>query len=150
MKRFSGLEIDELIDGQRHTLVLAGELDIASAVTLHGAIARARASGAAISAITLDLSGLIFIDSTGLAEIILTGQLCDRDGHDFALIPGPRAVQRLFELTGLIDALPFLNAAPKPGLDGAALAADGSSAPAVSGDGATPAEIVSKQELEGT
>lgn len=108
MKRFSGLEIDELIDGQRWTLVLGGELDIASAVTLHGAVARVRANGAAASAITLDLSGLIFIDSTGLAEIILTGQLCERDGYEFALIPGPRAVQRLFELTGLIEALPFI------------------------------------------
>ena len=44
MKRFSGLEIDELVDGQRCTLVLGGELDIASAVTLHGAVARVRAT----------------------------------------------------------------------------------------------------------
>ena len=40
--------------------------------------------------------------------VILAGQLCERDGHDFALVPGPRAVQRMFELTGLIDVLPFL------------------------------------------
>ncbi len=122
MKRFSGLEIDELIDGRRYTLILAGELDIASAVALHGAVARVRATGAATSAITLDLSGLIFIDSTGLAEIILTGQLCEKDGYEFALIPGPRAVQRLFELTGLIDALPFIE----------------------------PTQVVSKQEMRGT
>ncbi len=133
MKRFSGLEIDELIDGQRYTLVLGGELDIASAVTLHGAIGRVRATGAATSAIILDLSRLIFIDSTGLAEIILTGQLCEKDGYEFALIPGPRAVQRLFELTGLIDALPFVDARPAASLDGA-----------------MQPEIVSKQELEGT
>jgi len=148
-KRFSGLEVDELVDGQRYTLVLAGELDIASAVTLHGAVARARANGAAISALTLDLSGLIFIDSTGLAEIILTGQLCDRDGYAFALVPGPRAVQRLFELTGLIGALPFTETAAEASLDGAAPPAIGS-APVASLDGATPAAIVSKQELEGT
>jgi anti-anti-sigma factor len=148
-KRFSGLEVDELVDGQRYTLVLAGELDIASAVTLHGAVARARATGAAISALTLDLSGLIFIDSTGLAEIILTGQLCDRDGYEFALVPGPRAVQRLFELTGLIDALPFIEAAPEASLDGAAPPAIESS-PVASLDGAMPAPIVSKQKLEGT
>jgi anti-anti-sigma factor len=160
-KRFSGLEVDELVDGQRYTLVLAGELDIASAVTLHGAVARARANGAAISALTLDLSGLIFIDSTGLAEIILTGQLCDRDGYAFALVPGPRAVQRLFEVTGLIDALPFtetaaeaspppaIEAAPEASLDGVAPPAV-EAAPVASLDGAGATAIVSKQELEGT
>lgn len=149
MKRFSGLEIDELIDGKRHTLVLGGELDIASAATLHGAIARVLATGTAGSAITLDLSGLIFIDSTGLAEIILTGQLCDRDGYEFALVPGPRAVQRLFELTGLIDALPFVEATIETSVDGAAPPAAGSTT--VAGrDGAMPSAIVSKRELEGT
>jgi anti-anti-sigma factor len=106
-KRFLGLEIEELVRERRCTLLLSGELDIASAATLHGAVARLRDSEAACDGLMLDLSGLIFIDSTGLAEVILTGQLCDRDGLDFALVPGPRAVQRLFELTGLIDALPF-------------------------------------------
>jgi anti-anti-sigma factor len=149
MKRFSGLQIDELVAGQRCTLILGGELDIASAASLHSAIARVRATGAATSAITLDLRGLIFIDSTGLAEIILTGKLCDRDGYEFALIPGPRAVQRLFELTGLIDALPFIETATETNLDGAAPAAIGPASPA-SDDGAAPAAIVSKQELEGT
>jgi anti-anti-sigma factor len=109
-KRFSGLEIDELAGEGRHMLIVGGELDIASASTLHGAIARMLDRANAGDTIVLDLSALMFIDSTGLAEIILTSQLCDRDGHDFALIPGPRAVQRLFELTGLIDALPFVQA----------------------------------------
>jgi anti-anti-sigma factor len=109
-KRFSGVEIDELVGEGRHTLSLGGELDIASASTLHGAISRVLACASAGDTIVLDLSGLMFIDSTGLAEIILTSQLCDRDGHQFALVPGPRAVQRMFELTGLIDALPFLEA----------------------------------------
>jgi anti-anti-sigma factor len=148
-KRFSGLEIDEVVDGKRCTLALAGELDIASAVTLHGAVVRARAAGAAISALTLDLSGLIFIDSTGLAEIILTGQLCDRDGYEFALVPGPRAVQRLFELTGLVDALPFVETPAEVSLDGAASPVAGSAPVALPG-GAMPTAIVSNQELEGT
>jgi anti-anti-sigma factor len=147
--RFSGLQIDELLDGQRYTLVLGGELDIASAASLHGAVARVRATGAATSAMTLDLSRLIFIDSTGLAEIILTGQLCDRDGYEFALIPGPRAVQRLFELTGLIDALPFVESAAETSLGGAAPAAI-ESAPPASRDAAARTATVSKQELEGT
>ncbi|MCW3019554.1 MAG: hypothetical protein JWN10_1862 [Solirubrobacterales bacterium] len=108
-KRFSGLEIEESNGGGRHTLTLGGELDIASVPILHAAIARI-CEARTVGRVTLDLSGLIFIDSTGLAEIILTSQLCDRDGFELMLIPGPRAVQRLFELTGLIDALPFSGA----------------------------------------
>jgi anti-sigma B factor antagonist len=105
-KRLSGLEIEENASGARHTLALGGELDIGSVPILHAAIARLREAGSA-RGITLDLRGLIFIDSTGLAEIILTSRLCERDAIELSLTPGSRAVQRLFELTGLIDALPF-------------------------------------------
>ncbi len=105
-KPFSGLEIEESVDENHYTLGLGGELDIASVPILHGAIARICGAGSG-GRITLDLSGLILIDSTGLAEIILTSQLCDRDGFQLTLIPGTRAVQRLFEQAGLIDALPF-------------------------------------------
>jgi anti-anti-sigma factor len=119
-KRFSGLQIDEIVSEGRRTLLLGGELDIASTPVLHGAVSRMLAGVDGAGAITIDLRGLMFIDSTGLAEIILTNQLCDRDGHDFALIPGPRAVQRLFELTGLIGALPFIDTADDAQHDGAA------------------------------
>jgi anti-anti-sigma factor len=105
--RHSGLVIEERENERRRTLVLSGELDIASVPALHAAISRIRQSHVAAIGITLDLSNLVLIDSPGLAEITLASQLCERDGHAFALIPGPRPVQRLFELTGLIDALPF-------------------------------------------
>ena len=59
-KRFSGLEIEESTDEGRHTLTLGGELDIASAPTLHAAIARIR-QAPETGGITLDLSGLIFM-----------------------------------------------------------------------------------------
>lgn len=103
--RFSGLDVEEIANGDRYTLALSGELELGSANTLQGACARLFERG--ISSLTIDLSGLMFIDSTGLAAIILASKICERDGHDFWLIPGPRAVQRLFELTGLIDVLPF-------------------------------------------
>jgi anti-sigma B factor antagonist len=113
-RRFSGLEIDERVSERRCTLILGGELDIASAPVLHAAVSRICEYATAGAQITLDLSGLIFIDSTGLAEIILTSQLCDRDGFGLTVVPGPRAVQRLFELTGLMDALPFAESSDAP------------------------------------
>jgi anti-anti-sigma factor len=102
---FTGLDIEELAEHGRHTLILSGELEIASANSLQAAIYRVCAQQPI--SLTIDLSRLMFIDSTGLAAIILASKLCERDNYDFQLIPGPRAVQRLFEITGLVDVLPF-------------------------------------------
>jgi anti-sigma B factor antagonist len=103
--RFSGLDVEEIAQGGDYTLALSGELELGSANTLQAAVARVCAGD--LKSLTIDLSKLMFIDSTGLAAIILANKICERDGHGFWLIPGPRAVQRLFEITGLIDVLPF-------------------------------------------
>ena len=91
--------------GSRHTLVLTGELDLASATTLEARVAELCADGA--SEVVLDLSGLTFIDSTGLRTILAGMKLCEEHQRGFWLIPGPSAVQRLFELSGLLEQLPF-------------------------------------------
>jgi anti-sigma B factor antagonist len=92
-------------DGGRRTLTLVGELDIASVPALQSAVERMCSD--ATTSITLDLRGLTFIDSTGLAAIVLASKVCDTNGYEFALIRGAASTQRLFELTGLIDVLPF-------------------------------------------
>jgi stage II sporulation protein AA (anti-sigma F factor antagonist) len=63
-------------------------------------------------ALTLDLSGLEFIDSSGLAAIVYADSSCERNGHEFAVICGPDAVQRVFELSGLAATLPFRRVTP--------------------------------------
>lgn len=104
----TGLDIEEVESDGHVTLHLRGELDIASVPSLEAAVARLSIPN--MGGLTLDLSGLLFIDSTGLAAIVLAGKLCEKNAHGFSLIPGSNAVQRLFELTGLIDVLPFLDA----------------------------------------
>jgi anti-anti-sigma factor len=104
--RFSGLDVEEIANGDDYTLALSGELELGSAATLQAACTRLFEAGR-LRSLTIDLSGLMFIDSTGLAAIILANKICERDGHDFWLTRGPRAVQRLFEITGLIEVLPF-------------------------------------------
>jgi anti-anti-sigma factor len=100
------LEVHERdADRGRRTLALVGELDLASVEVLRGAVERMRSNST--SAITLDLRGLTFIDSTGLAAIVHASKLCETNGYDFTLIRGADSTQRLFELTGLIDVLPF-------------------------------------------
>jgi anti-anti-sigma factor len=88
-----------------HTLVLIGDLNRASAHTLEAEIERLCEAGT--SGITLDLSKLTSIDSIGVAVIAFRSKLCQKRGYDFALIPGPRIIQRAFELAGLTDRLPF-------------------------------------------
>jgi anti-sigma B factor antagonist len=101
----TGLDIEESSEGGHGLLSLRGELDIASVPSLEAAVARLCSESR--TAITLDLGRLVFIDSTGLAAIVLAGKLCEKQGLGFSLVQGPSAVRRLFELTGLIDVLPF-------------------------------------------
>jgi anti-anti-sigma factor len=103
------LQIQDSICCGRHAIRLTGELDMASAPDLAGAIVRICASST--HAITLDLSHLTFMDSTGLAAIISVGKRCEQLAYEFRLIPGPPAVQRVFELTGLRDRLAFASPA---------------------------------------
>jgi anti-sigma B factor antagonist len=104
----TGLDIEVRNDAGRCSLLLHGELDIASVPSLDAAVSRLCTEQT--TAITLDLSRLLFIDSTGLAAIVLAGKLCEKHGYEFSIVQGSSAVQRLFELTGLIDVLPFVEA----------------------------------------
>jgi anti-sigma B factor antagonist len=101
----SVLRIQDRRDGDRHTLFLKGELDMASAPELEGRVEQAFSQSA--SELVLDLTQLEFIDSSGLNAILNVRTLCREHTCDFALTPGARPVQRLFEITRLIDRLPF-------------------------------------------
>jgi anti-sigma B factor antagonist len=57
--------------------------------------------------ILIDLSGLTFIDSSGLWAITLTQRICRKRGIGLLIKPGPDRVQAVFEVTGLADLLPF-------------------------------------------
>jgi anti-anti-sigma factor len=91
--------------GARHTLVLTGELDMAWAPALDATLQRICTP--LTEAITLDLSQLTFMDSTGLRAVLLAKELCEQHDCEFMLVPGPPQVQRLFEVTGLLERLPF-------------------------------------------
>jgi anti-sigma B factor antagonist len=101
----SALGIHTEQQGGRYTLVLTGELDIASAHDLEAAVQQI--CGDAPSELVFDLSQLEFIDSSGLSAILRVRALCQEQMCDFLLTPGERPVQHLFEITRLIDKLPF-------------------------------------------
>jgi anti-sigma B factor antagonist len=82
-----------------------GELDIATAPRLQAVLAEASAQGGTL---VLDMSGLAFIDSTGIRVLLLAWQESQRDGFNLRLTRGSDAVMRAFELVGLLDQLPFI------------------------------------------
>jgi anti-sigma B factor antagonist len=97
-----------------HTLTLNGQLDIYSAGELKAALLEH--SQPAIGTMTLDLGGLTFLDSTGLYMILFAKELADTHGYELSLIPGSPTIQRVFELTELVDVLPFEQEEPEPRL----------------------------------
>jgi anti-sigma B factor antagonist len=104
-------DVQERVEGDSATLVLAGELDISTADRLQQAVARVCVAKGP-RALLIDLQRLVFIDSSGLAAMVYASRLCERHGCRLSVIRGPQPVHEVFELTGLDKLLPF-------GVDGA-------------------------------
>jgi anti-anti-sigma factor len=82
-----------------HTLIVTGELDGSSARALEAEIERLCEEG--VTGITLDLRGLTYIDSVGVAVIAFRRRLCQRRGYEFSVIPGSPVIRRVFEQVGV-------------------------------------------------
>jgi anti-sigma B factor antagonist len=87
-------------------VVVEGELDIVSSPLLDEALERARATAA--TDIVVDLRAVSFIDSTGL-HVLVKHARPDDTGPPVRLTKGSPQVQRLFELSGALEYLPFVS-----------------------------------------
>ena len=100
-----GLEISsEVLDGAVR-VSLQGELDLASARTMEERLAAIEEQAPA--RVVIDLSGLVFMDSSGLRVLLLADSRARERGFELVLAPGPEPVQRVFEMTGALDVLRF-------------------------------------------
>jgi anti-sigma B factor antagonist len=99
------LSIDSRRDGDVVLIVLHGELDLASAPELERELRGAEASSP--SRVTIDLSGLGFMDSTGLQALLRARERAGAGSFELTLRRGPHQVQRVFELTRTVDAFSF-------------------------------------------
>jgi anti-sigma B factor antagonist len=92
-------EIDIRVQHTPEAVVVAvsGELDIASAPALERALRAAEQGGE--GRVVIDLSGLEFMDSTGLHVLLAAARHSRDGGPQLALRRGPPPVQRVFELT---------------------------------------------------
>jgi anti-sigma B factor antagonist len=84
-----------------------GELDLATVPILAGHVAQLREAGC--RHLIFDLSELGFIDSTGLRFLLECHAQSRQDSFTMALVPGPAAVQQVFELTDTRNHLPFID-----------------------------------------
>jgi anti-sigma B factor antagonist len=78
-----------------------GELDLASAGMLRDALEQV----AAVERVIIDLSGLEFIDSTGIGVLVAAHQHATDEGRSLAVVKGTGQVAQLLELTGLSQQL---------------------------------------------
>ncbi len=88
-----------------------GELDLSTVPLVEAAL---HEQGAAHGRVTLDLGRLTFVDSSGLRLVLKTMEAAQREGFGFAVLPGGPQIQRLFELAGIADRVPFTNGAGPP------------------------------------
>lgn len=96
-------------------LLVAGELDLASAPALEDEFDKVLGAGA--KSVVVDLRELEFIDSTGLSVLVKAHQRAQDSGQGFGLVKGGSQVQRLLALTGLSDRLTVADT-PEELLDG--------------------------------
>lgn len=90
-------------DGDTVIVTLAGELDLAWAADVRRAFDAA--CGSTLPAVRVDLGPLRFVDSTGLRELVILHQALAQAGRSLTFTPGGPAVQRVLEVSGLLDVL---------------------------------------------
>lgn len=102
---FGDLTLTSKRQGTVHSICLCGELDLATADVVQDELTRVEGSDA--SSIVLDLSGLTFIDSTGIRLLFSAAARSRAESERLTLLRGGAAVQRALQLTALEDQLPF-------------------------------------------
>jgi anti-sigma B factor antagonist len=103
----SSLEVTTEQHGGQTRLVVAGELDIASAESLEHELATVEANSP--GTLVLDLRSVAFIDSTGLRAVIAADERARSDGRRLVVVRGPGAVERALSVTQLDQRLEIVD-----------------------------------------
>ena len=86
-------------NGAPPTLVVSGELDVASGPALEHAVARVLDGQG--EEFRLDLSALVFMDSTGARSLVRVHRRLESIGRHLVLVSPTPPVRRVIELLGL-------------------------------------------------
>jgi anti-anti-sigma factor len=105
--------MERIEDEGRVVLTLQGEVDLATVASLEARLGDACTRN---DAVTVDLRRVSFLDCLGLQLLVDQHHAGPARGCRVDFIQGPPVVRRLFELTGTLEQLPFLELRPAPGL----------------------------------
>jgi anti-sigma B factor antagonist len=95
-----GVELSTRAGDGQVVVVLRGELDVAQAAQVAASLAVVAASGLDV---IVDLEGLEFIDSSGLAALVHARHHARRAGGDLLLAAPQQQVLRILAITRLLD-----------------------------------------------
>jgi anti-anti-sigma factor len=93
--------------GPEEPVRLVGELDLSTVPEFYERISELANGGRLV----LDLSGITFLDSSGLRALLQLSQQSKEDGFELALIRPSEVVERLLDLTGAGPQLPLVTEA---------------------------------------
>jgi anti-anti-sigma factor len=93
--------------GDHVAVIPHGEVDLATVDELSDRLREVTRNGA--RHVVLDLRDVTFMDSSGLRLVMAWVDETNRDGMSLRLVPGPPHVQRLFEVTGMLDRMPWVS-----------------------------------------
>ena len=88
-------------------LVLRGELDLSTVERVENELDAVETGDEKL--LVLDLSGLTFLDSTGLRLMVTADQRAQKDGRRLVIVKGPETVQRVFSITKLDETLEMVD-----------------------------------------
>ena len=93
----SPLEIDVQRDDTTATITVSGEIDLETSGALHDALT----SASRCRTVHLDLSGVEYMDSTGLRTVLVAKGDIERAGGSLDVTAASSIVSRLIEITGI-------------------------------------------------
>lgn len=92
-------EVTAQVDGDAATVTVRGEVDVYTAPQLRQRLYAVVADG--VSNVVLDVSGMTFIDSTGLGVIVGTLKRLREGGGELWLRSPSRSTRKVLDITGL-------------------------------------------------
>jgi anti-sigma B factor antagonist len=105
------VRIDSSTRADRTAVAITGEIDLATADAMGDAVREHLGTGPVL----LDLSGVEFMDSSGVRVLDTLLREVDDEGWDLLVVPTlTPAVTQVLELTGMRDQLPFADGEDVP------------------------------------
>jgi anti-sigma B factor antagonist len=91
------------IDGDKATVMLSGELDLALAPSLRDHLSWLHADG--VRHFTVDVADVTFIDSVGLSVLLAVYRRCREEDGTVSVVRPSASIRRTLEISGLLDVL---------------------------------------------